>query len=51
MEQSRPRLNEEQIMIQAKQPLARLVVSIIVSSVFWLYCAIVLWFFFQLLSA
>ncbi|MGI8369712.1 poly-beta-1,6-N-acetyl-D-glucosamine biosynthesis protein PgaD [Priestia megaterium] len=45
MEQSRPRLNEEQIMIQAKQPLARLVISIIISSVFWLYCAIVLWFF------
>src|SRR3954466_16222168 len=45
MEQSRPRLNEEQIMIQAKQPLARLVISIIFSSVFWLYCAIVLWFF------
>ncbi len=50
MEQSRPRLNE-QIMIQAKQPLARLVISIIISSVFWLYCAIVLWFSFQLLSA
>ena len=45
MEQSRPRLNEEQIMIQAKQPLARFVISIIISSVFWLYCAIVLWFF------
>lgn len=45
MEQSRPRFDEEQIIIQAKQPLPRFVISVIISSVFWLYCVGVVWFF------